>query len=250
MIAINHRDDFEPTLVRGSGSARITMDGIPDDLVPVWFEIPDDVASKFLVAGIESGKGNQLISTGCLPAELFARSSPRDELLLDGSTVTQHAISIDVVNLTDEDRVFSGRPVLARVDRAHPPSRRLDNARRAIVCGLGHTLVKSYGSARVVVQPNAVFFPDRLFVPRSSIDSLLIEKIEVCRWSIGDGPIFSHVLTGVSSSDLHPDNLRRDGCFESTPRIGVDSKFCFVLSVRNLSGRSAAFTGAILGARS
>jgi hypothetical protein len=210
-------------------------------MVPTWFEIPDEVAEGLVVTDLKVGRVSQQISTGAFPAELFASTSPRDELLLYSVGIVYNSIMMSVANLTDRDIPFECCYYF------DDPMRRLARYQRALVCGLGVTKIAPLGSARVVVQPEVVFSPDRLFVPRSSLEKLVVDRLEMCSWSPATGAMFNSVRIGVSSSDLHPDNLRQDSVFRRTPWFGIGPAFCFVLHVRNLADEAVNFTGAILG---
>jgi hypothetical protein len=240
---------FKEVLVAAGCSARLKLTDLPVGATPVWFEVPDEVADDFAVADVWVGLDSQLVSTGSVPASLFARGAPRDELLMD-SIATSHNylstdvahLSIDVTNLSSKSLPFTCRATFS------DDSARLARYRRARLAGLGVSRVSPLGSLVVAVQPMVPMAPDRLFVPRRVLEHVDVEGLDVCSWSDWRSSVGRYgVVDSVPSECLRRSSLEEDGVFHLGRLRRVGPGECFIARFKNRTNAFVNVCGAILG---
>jgi hypothetical protein len=230
---------FRDSYVEAGCSVTSAVMDLPAGVTPVWLEVPDELSGDLVVTRFRVGHECQLASTEAVPLELFSRGAPRDELLMDPVDLYSGRVEVSVSNLSSEKRLFSCRLVLS------DDSTRLARYRRARLVGLGVTRISPLGSLSVVVQPQAPLDPDRLFVPRSVLDRVDVEGVEVHRWSDEGGA--DELLDSASPEYLRRSNLEGDGLFRLSRLRSVGPGECLVVKFRNRTDSEVLVRGAVLG---
>jgi len=221
-------------------SANIVIEDLPQGAVPVWLEVPDDLAGDFVVTDVKVGLDSQLCAAA-VPASLFARGAPRDELLLDPVREPRGSLTISLANLSSRRAFLEGRVVFSSEDS------RLARYRRARLVGLGVLHVAPQGLATLTVQPMWELVPDRFFVPRPVLEKVDVVSLRVFTWVDGVGA--GELLDVVSPEYLSRENLAGDGCFsfDLGKHREVNPRKCLVAHFRNRTDSPATVTGAVLG---
>lgn len=230
--------EFEDVTVDAGCSRRLSIAGLPPGSRPVWFEVPDELADSFVVTDVRVGLNSQL-ATAAVPAALFARGAPLDELLMDAVSSPLDDLSITVSNVGPESLSFVCRPMFSDDDA------RLARYRRARVLGLGVTSVAPGVPTSVIVQPSKKMIPDRIFIPRRVLEKVDVEGVEVHDFDV-DGKVFG-LLEAVPLHYLSRENLKGDGVFHLGSSRSVGPRECFTVKFRNKTDSPVNVMGAILG---
>lgn len=230
---------FMESVVEPGCSVQLTMLDLPAGAVPTWLEVPDELADHFVVTDLRVGLDSQLCSTGAVPAALFARGAPRDELLLDPVRSPRDSLSVAVTNLGPGRMAFSCRPIFS-------DDSRLARYGRARVVGLGVSWIAPLGSMNVNVEPQRRFVPDRLFVPRSVLERVDVEGVDVFNFDLDKGSY--DLVETVSPGQLTRESLLGDGLFHLSPGRSVGPRECLTVRFRNRTDAPVDVLGVVLGA--
>lgn len=195
---------------------------------------------------VKIGPNSQLVSTGCLPASLFAESkSLRLDLneiglsmehLVPGST--RDTLKLSVTNTSSKSQKI--KVDLLGISTDDKPS----DIDFKYALGLGSTTVRGECSANINVQPQMDFVPSHLFLPNHVLDDILVTDLYAGH--LGQGPSSRSYVLPVS---LREDRLRRDGHVILSPRSAIMTSQFLTIAVTNRSSQDKYFTGAVLGSK-
>jgi hypothetical protein len=216
--------------------------------LPLWFTIPDEIADDLLVTDVRVGRRSQLISTGCVPAGLFAESAARDA---DGQLVdvlqlpvveTNQFVSLSLTNATDRPVSFRGSVV--GCDPEHAPDRP-----RSLLMGCGYyengpsapgRYDRSIDSHNVRIVPQVRLRPHKLYVPASVLEGVVIRAVTT---EVDPGETLSKVASeSVDRISIHS---RENIVFEPDPTV-PPGRFVRIEMI-NQTGEPRWFGAAILG---
>jgi len=199
---------------------------------PSRMSVPDEVARRLMVTGLDVGGREQRVGPGAVPALLFSDRAVVEDLDLD-PVVGVDEVSVSFLNFSDGpvapfEVVLSGYAdgeVLADVGRR--------------VVGLGSTTVLAGQRCHVCVQPKSSFRAGRLVVPSDVAGDFRIVDVWVGLNSQlaapGSLPATEHTEVVPQPEDCP---LCRDTCPASA---------WITVAVENVSGADRSFTGALCG---
>ncbi len=233
-IDLSGNEEFEmmlgPATVRSGCWMKITAE-VPIGFQPESLLIDRDVAGDFLVTDLKFDLDSVLISTGALPGLLFSDDSLIERFHFDPLKKGARA-SISVTCQSQEDRVFRGTLKGTRGTRVRAGKRRY-------ALGFGSTLVKHNGSAKIHVEPQLAFKPDRLVVPSTIRGGFAIREI-----SVGD-------LAARVREVLDPEMLHQSFTEHATGQLTFGRELVpgqyMTISVDNISSGDLNFQAAVLG---
>jgi hypothetical protein len=220
---------------------------IDGPFLPTWFSIPDEMAQHFLVTDVKIGKNLQTISTGCLPASLFAESMSRrldldkiglnmEHMVPSGPHDSRGTLILSLTNASDELQEITidvigletgSKP--ANVDFKHS-------------LGFGSTSVAGNSSANLHVQPQVDFSPSHLLIPNHVLDDFLVTSL----WTTLRDKDAPNPRSSAMPDSLRDKNLRYAGLVSLSPRPMVTQGQFLILEVTNRSSRAKNFSGAVL----
>jgi hypothetical protein len=230
---------FRVMTVDAGCSGTFGIADLPVGAAPVWFEVPDELADSFVFTRVLVGLDSQLASTAAVPASLFARGAPLDELLMDAVRAPHRSLEVSVTNLSSRPLPFACSPIFSDEDS------RLARYRRARVLGLGVSTIEPLGAMNVVVEPQRRFVPDRIFVPRGILEKVEVEGVEVHDFDV-EGRVFG-LLEAVPPRYLTRENLEGDGVLHLGPSRSVGPRECLTVKFRNRTDSPVDVAGAVLG---
>jgi hypothetical protein len=230
---------FKELVIDAGCSGTFKISDLPAGAVPVWFDVPDELADSFVFTRVLVGLNSQLSSTAAVPAALFARGAPLDELLVDSVRTPHRSLEISVTNLSSRPMPFACSPIFSDEDS------RLARYRRARVVGLGVSTIAPLGNLNVVVEPQLRFVPDRLFVPRAVLERVDVEGLEVREFDVARSAY--RLIEAVPPRYLTREKLEGDGVFHLGPSRSVGPRECLTVIFRNRTDSPVDVAGAVLG---
>lgn len=167
-------------LVPGTSSAQIQVISEKGPFKLRKISVSGDVADSFFVTDIKVGRNSQFVSAAAIPASFFAAITHQENLVFD-TTPRGVFMTIEVTNMCAEAKEFEAE-LIGELVEGRSPLQHPNNAR--CVLGLGHTIVDSKGTTTVCSQAQAVFGPDRLFVPAKVLESFRVLDVRVVGESV------------------------------------------------------------------
>lgn len=202
---------------------------------PTGIVIPDEIAPHFLITNIAVGLDTQQVSTGAIPASLFAASARRRELAMDLVTDTK-MFKISATNI-------SPVPQNLKIEVEGLPASELLPPDLLHVVGFGSTSVPPMSAANINVQPQFNIIPQYLHVPPHVLEHFWIHEIRLI--SLPD--CMEAPPCCVPKHFLLKEHLELDGAIALRPgEIAPRNRF-IMIGITNKDSQARNFQAAILG---